>query len=60
MPYNFGERTSHDVEVREDPHCEHCACCGRKIWCGGFNVCFDCRTNDCESVHDTIAIRGEW
>jgi hypothetical protein len=64
-PYILGVRTSQGVDVVELGTAEvlkggsYCACCLRTIWCGGYNVCFECRTNDCESVHRELLEEAE-
>lgn len=57
-PYVFGEITSQGVVVHEVKDNLICECCLRIIWCGGYDVCFECRTNDCESVHPEMIAEG--
>lgn len=64
-PYVLGEMTSQGVavveltpeQVRESG--STCACCGNYGWCGGFNVCFPCSADDCESVHPEMIAESE-
>lgn len=59
-PYVRGEVTSQGVRVKggQDDN-ETCECCLRTVWCGGWSVCFECRMNDCESVHADLNEEGE-
>lgn len=56
-PYILGVMTSQGVAVKKLSVSDsltrknYCECCRREVWCGGYTVCFECSTNDCESVH---------
>lgn len=56
-PYVRGEVSAQGVEVVAG-NFSICQCCHRRVWCGGWNVCFECRMNGCESVHPELMPDG--